>query len=84
MARALNEADSNKKKLIVEAQDLTRQIEEGENQNTMHNCRSSVEQLESTKRLGHGGRQGQGPRLSANQIQELDDQVQKPPHMQMQ
>ena len=35
MARALNDANSNKKKLIVEAQDLTRQIEEGENQNTI-------------------------------------------------
>ena len=35
MARALNEADSNKKKLSIEAQDLTRQIEEGENQNTI-------------------------------------------------
>ena len=35
MARALNEADSNKKELIVEAQVLTRQVEEGENQNTI-------------------------------------------------
>merc|ERR1712142_75208 len=31
LARALNEADSTKKKLQVEAQDLTRQIEETEN-----------------------------------------------------
>merc|ERR1719434_87374 len=31
LARALNESDSTKKKLLVEAQDLTRQIEETEN-----------------------------------------------------
>merc|ERR1711874_840658 len=33
LARALNEADSTKKKLQVEAQDLNRQIEEAEKKN---------------------------------------------------
>ena len=35
MARALNKPDSNKNKLFVEAQGLTRQIREGENQNAI-------------------------------------------------
>merc|ERR1712180_461523 len=54
MARALNEADSTKKKLIVESQDLTRQIEETENAIAAlgKNKISLTTQLEDTKRLG--------------------------------
>merc|ERR1712117_464058 len=54
LARALNEADSQKKRLDVEKQDLERQIEEGEaavaslNKNKI----SLTSQLEDTKRLG--------------------------------
>merc|ERR1712115_456989 len=54
MARALNEADSTKKKLQVESQDLTRQIEECENAiaTLQKNKISLTTQLEDTKRLG--------------------------------
>merc|ERR1719322_2100844 len=53
-ARALNEADSTKKKLQVESQDLTRQIEECENAIAalQKNKISLTTQLEDTKRLG--------------------------------
>merc|ERR1719443_1596665 len=56
MARALNEADSTKKKLQVENQDLTRQIEECENAigALQKNKISLTTQLEDTKRLGDG------------------------------
>merc|ERR1712072_1584173 len=56
MARALNEADSTKKKLQVENQDLTRQIEETENSIAalQKNKISLTTQLEDTKRLGDG------------------------------
>merc|ERR1712025_1355306 len=56
MARALNEADSTKKKLIVESQDLTRQIEETENAIAAlgKNKISLSTQLEDTKRLADG------------------------------
>merc|ERR1712176_180311 len=52
--RALNEADSTKKKLQVESQDLTRQIEECENAIAalQKNKISLTTQLEDTKRLG--------------------------------
>merc|ERR1719480_664501 len=55
-ARALNEADSTKKKLQVESQDLTRQIEETENAIAalQKNKISLTTQLEDTKRLGVG------------------------------
>merc|ERR1719480_358725 len=55
-ARALNEADSTKKKLQVESQDLTRQIEETENAIAalQKNKISLTTQLEDTKRLGDG------------------------------
>merc|ERR1712241_1365026 len=55
-ARALNEADSTKKKLQVESQDLTRQIEETENSIAalQKNKISLTTQLEDTKRLGDG------------------------------
>merc|ERR1712176_1719831 len=55
-ARALNEADSTKKKLQVESQDLTRQIEECENAigALQKNKISLTTQLEDTKRLGDG------------------------------
>merc|ERR1719476_92838 len=56
MARALNDADSSKKKLMVESQDLTRQIEEAENAIAalQKNKISLTTQLEDTKRLGDG------------------------------
>merc|ERR1711899_579926 len=55
-ARALNEADATKKKLQVESQDLTRQIEETENAIAalQKNKISLTTQLEDTKRLGDG------------------------------
>merc|ERR1712242_351860 len=54
--RALNEADSTKKKLQVESQDLSRQIEECENAigALQKNKISLTTQLEDTKRLGDG------------------------------
>merc|ERR1739844_417604 len=54
MARALNEADSSRKKLQVENQDLTRQIEETENAiaSLGKNKITLTTQLEDTKRLG--------------------------------
>ena len=54
MARALNEADSSKKKLQVENQDLQRQIEETENAiaSLGKNKISISTQLEDTKKLG--------------------------------
>merc|ERR1712141_449182 len=56
MARALNEADSSKKKLTVENQDLCRQIEETENAiaSLGKSKISLATQLEDTKRLGDG------------------------------
>ena len=54
MARALNEADSSRKKLQVENLDLTRQIEETENALATlgKNKISLTTQLEDTKRMG--------------------------------
>merc|ERR1739847_54885 len=54
MARALNEADSSRKKLQVENQDLTRQIEETEDAiASLGKTKVSLgTQLEDTKRLG--------------------------------
>merc|ERR1712088_284617 len=54
MARTLNEADSTRKKLQVENQDLTRQIEETENAiAALGKAKISLTtQLEDTKRLG--------------------------------
>ena len=54
LARALNEADSTKKKLQVENMDLTRQIEETENAiaSLGKSKISLTTQLEDTKRLG--------------------------------
>merc|ERR1719464_2112936 len=54
LARALNEADSSKKKLTVENQDLTRQIDEVEASIAAlsKNKISLSTQLEDTKRLG--------------------------------
>merc|ERR1719305_1327687 len=56
LARALNDADSTKKKLLVESQDLSRQIEECENAIAalQKNKISLTTQLEDTKRLGDG------------------------------
>merc|ERR1711892_1106485 len=55
-ARALNDADSNKKKLYVENQDMGRQIEETENviATLQKNKISLSTQLEDTKRLADG------------------------------
>merc|ERR1719430_2602621 len=54
LARALNDADSSKKKLSVEKQDLERQIEETENAIASLSKQkiSLTTQLEDTKRLG--------------------------------
>ena len=54
LARALNEADSTKKKLTVEAEDLNRQIEETEHaMASLGKNKVSLEtQLEDTKKLG--------------------------------
>merc|ERR1712227_338598 len=54
MARALNEADSSRKKLQVENQDLQRQMEETENAIAAlgKNKISLTTQLEDTKRMG--------------------------------
>merc|ERR1712203_990530 len=54
LARALNEADSSRKKLQVENQDLSRQIEETENAiAALGKAKISLTtQLEDTKRLG--------------------------------
>ena len=54
MARALNEADSSRKKLQVENQDLTRQIEEIENAIALlgKSKISLTTQLEDNKRMG--------------------------------
>merc|ERR1712066_686112 len=56
MAPALNEADSSRKKLQVENQDLIRQIEETENAiAALGKAKISLNtQLEDTKRLGDG------------------------------
>ena len=56
MARALNEADSTRKKLQVENQDLTRQIEETENAiaSLGKSKISLTTQLDDTKRLADG------------------------------
>merc|ERR1712127_167714 len=56
LARALNEADSTKKKLMVESQDLSRQIEETENAIAAlgKNKVSLNTQLEDTKLLADG------------------------------
>merc|ERR1712212_1379043 len=53
MARALNEADSSKKKLLVENQDLCRQIEETENAiaSLQKNKISLSTQLDDTKKM---------------------------------
>merc|ERR1712121_234672 len=55
LARALNEAESSKKRLICENQDLNRQIEEGENAvaNANKNKISLTTQLEDTKALAN-------------------------------
>merc|ERR1712106_546077 len=55
-ARALNDADSNKKKLYVENQDMGRQIEETENviATLQKNKISLSTQLDDTKRLADG------------------------------
>jgi len=70
MARALNEADSSKKKLQVENQDLSRQIEETENviASLGKNKISLTTQLEDTKRLGDGEARDRASLLSKFKI----------------
>merc|ERR1712106_1079873 len=56
LARAMNEADSNKKKLFVENQDISRQMEETENaiSSLQKNKISLTTQIDDTKKLGDG------------------------------
>merc|ERR1711892_890301 len=56
LARAMNEADSNKKKLFVENQDISRQMEETENalSTLQKNKISLTTQIDDTKKLGDG------------------------------
>merc|ERR1719434_217105 len=69
LARALNDADSTKKKLLVESQDLSRQIEETENAigALQKNKISLGTQLEDTKKLADG--EAPRPRCPAHQVQ---------------
>merc|ERR1711892_330443 len=56
LARAMNEADSNKKKLFVESKDISRQMEETENalSTLQKNKISLTTQIDDTKKLGDG------------------------------
>merc|ERR1719266_289931 len=73
MARALNEADSTKKKLQVENQDLCRQIEETENAigALAKNKISLSTQLEDTKRLGDAEARDRAALLTKFENQDL-------------
>merc|ERR1719150_1425962 len=82
MARALNEADSSKKKLQVENQDLCRQIEETENAIAAlgKNKISLATQLEDTKRLGDGEARDRASLLSkykslTTDVESLKDKI---------
>merc|ERR1712158_78716 len=82
MARALNEADSSRKKLQVENQDLTRQIEETENAIAAlgKNKISLTTQLEDTKRLGDGEARDRASLLSkykslTTDVESLKDKI---------
>merc|ERR1712149_16967 len=81
MARALNEADSSRKKLQVENQDLTRQIEETENAIAAlgKNKISLTTQLEDTKRLGDSEARDRASLLSKfkNMTTELENLKEK-------
>merc|ERR1712193_357937 len=79
MARALNEADSSKKKLTVENQDLCRQIEETENAIAAlgKGKISLTTQLEDTKRLGDSEARDRASLLSKfkNMTTELETEL---------
>merc|ERR1719203_129871 len=82
MARALNEADSSRKKLQVENQDLCRQIEETENAIAAlgKNKISLATQLEDTKRLGDGEARDRASLLSkykalTTDVESLKDKI---------
>merc|ERR1712203_995799 len=82
MARALNEADSSRKKLQVENQDLTRQIEETEAAIAAlgKNKISLATQLEDTKRLGDGEARDRASLLSkykalTTDVESLKDKI---------
>merc|ERR1712184_10680 len=81
MARALNEADSSKKKLTVENQDLCRQIEETENAIAAlgKGKISLTTQLEDTKRLGDSEARDRASLLSKfkNMTTELENLKEK-------
>merc|ERR1739844_800541 len=81
MARALNEADSSRKKLSVENQDLTRQIEETENAIAAlgKGKISLTTQLEDTKRLGDSEARDRASLLSKfkNMTTELENLKEK-------
>merc|ERR1739844_670383 len=81
MARALNEADSSRKKLQVENQDLTRQIEETENAiaSLGKGKISLTTQLEDTKRLGDSEARDRASLLSKfkNMTTELENLKEK-------
>merc|ERR1712061_928648 len=82
MARALNEADSSRKKLQVENQDLCRQIDETENAIATlgKNKISLAPQLEDTKRLGDGEARDRASLLSkykalTTDVESLKDKI---------
>merc|ERR1719464_1924135 len=84
MARALNEADSSRKKLQVENQDLTRQIEEPENAIAAlgKNKISLTTQLEDTKRLGDSEARDRAALLSKfkavnSELENLKDRIEE-------
>ena len=84
LARALNEADSSKKKLQVENQDLTRQIEdtEGAIANLGKQKISLTTQLEDTKRLGDAEARDRASLLSKfkslnSELESLRDRIEE-------
>merc|ERR1711893_273124 len=84
MARALNEADSSRKKLQVENQDLLRQIDETENAIAAlgKNKISLTTQLEDTKRLGDSEARDRASLLSRfknlnSEVKKLKDRIEE-------
>merc|ERR1712165_391948 len=82
LARALNEADSSKKKLSVEKQDLERQIEETENAIASLSKQkiSLTTQLEDTKKLGDAEARDRASMLSkfknlSTELENLRDRI---------
>merc|ERR1711990_1294193 len=84
LARALNEADSSRKKLQVENQDLTRQIEETEAAIAAlgRNKISLTTQLEDTKRMGDAEARDRASLLSKfkslnSELESLKDRIEE-------